>query len=244
MRPWIALSNARCSDASSASRPTIGETSRPCHAWRFRGHADESPRFDRLGLAFEVEEPCFFDLDGVPDQPVRWFADEDLAGGGGLLEASSHGYRRAGGKDLSEVCPNHDLTRVDARADLDADAVVTLQLLVEDLELLPHLRCRANRPEGVVFTDGWDAEHRHDRIPDELLDPTAVAFDRTPHLVEVARHHPPERFGVKALSEGGPSGHVGEDDGDRLAHFRFVRHSRKATLVHHAWVGCASVGSS
>ena len=172
----------------------------------------------------------------------RWFADEDLAGGGGLLEAGSHGYRRSGGQDLREIYPHHDLARIDARPDLDPYSVVTLQLLVQDLQLFPHLRGCANRPKGVVFAHGWDAEHRHDRIPDELLDPTAVSFDHTSHLVEVARHHPSERLGVQVFSEGGPSGHVGEDDGDRLAHFRFVRHSRKATLGHHAWEGCASAG--
>jgi class 3 adenylate cyclase len=37
---------------------------------------------------------------------------------------------------------------------------------------------RAHRPLGIALLCGWDAEHRHYRIADELLDPAALARDR------------------------------------------------------------------
>ena len=62
-----------------------------------------------------------------------------------------------------------------------------------------------------------DAEHRHDRVADELLDRPAVALDRRPHRVEVPRLHVPHGLGIELLAQRGGAGHVAEHDGDGLA---------------------------
>src|SRR5215813_5574631 len=65
---------------------------------------------------------------------------------------------------------------------------------------------------------GRDAEHGHDRVADELLDRSPVTLEDGLHLLEVARHDTAERLRVESLSERRRPGHVGEEDGDGLAH--------------------------
>jgi hypothetical protein len=65
-----------------------------------------------------------------------------------------------------------------------------------------------------------DAEHRHHRVADELLDRALVALDHRGHLVEVAFHHAPERLRVEPLAERRRARDVREDDRDDAAALR------------------------
>ncbi len=80
-----------------------------------------------------------------------------------------------------------------------------------------HVRRGARRPERVVLVQHRDAEHRHDRVADVLLDRPAVSLDRGPHRVEVPRLHVPHGLGIELLAQRGRAGHVAEHDGDGLA---------------------------
>ena len=66
--------------------------------------------------------------------------------------------------------------------------------------------------------DGRNAEDRHDRVADELLDRPSVTHHDVACAGEVPVEHVAERLGVELLPEHGRVGHVAEHDGDRLAH--------------------------
>ena len=145
-------------------------------------------------------------------------ADQDLARRSGLLEARRDIHRVARDERLAGGrIAGHDLARVHADPRRKGDALVSFELLVEPAENLAHLGGRAGRAKGIVLVHTRDPEHRHDGVADELLDGSAVAFDRRLHLVEVAGHHPAERLGIELLAERGRAGDVAEDHRDRLA---------------------------
>ena len=89
--------------------------------------------------------------------------------------------------------------------------------LFEGLEGLSHLDRGANRSKGIVLVDRRDPEHRHHRVPDELLHGAPVTLQRRPHLGEVAGHDPAERLGVEALAHGRRARDVAEDHRHGLA---------------------------
>ena len=85
----------------------------------------------------------------------------------------------------------------------------------------------ADRTECVVLVQLREAEDRHHRVADELLDDAAVLLELRAHRVEVARHHLAERLRVELLAHRGGALEVGEDDRDDLAELlRRVRRTR------------------
>jgi hypothetical protein len=70
----------------------------------------------------------------------------------------------------------------------------------------------------VVLVRDGNAEHRHDRIADELLDPTRMPLDDRLHPLEVTREDPTESLGIEPLAERSRLDHVREQNGDRLPH--------------------------
>ena len=164
------------------------------------GDLEEPPRRLRLGLALQLQGPGELHGDRVPDQAVRGFAEEDLAGRGGLLQAGGEvcgvgGERRVGaglvGKDLAGVHPGPSL---------DADGVAGFQVVIEIVEGGTHLAGRPCGPQRVVLVDLGDPEHRHDGIPDVFLHGAAMPLENLPHAVEVGGHHPTEDFRIQPLS--------------------------------------------
>jgi hypothetical protein len=96
--------------------------------------------------------------------------------------------------------------------------VVARELAVQLGERIAHLGGGAHRPQGVILVQHGNAEHRHHRVADELLDRPLVALDDPPHAREVARHDVPQRLRVEPLPERRRAGDVAEDDGDALPH--------------------------
>src|SRR5207248_3918972 len=86
-------------------------------------------------------------------------------------------------------------------------------LLVQLCQARLHLGRGADGPERVVLVRGWDAEHGHHRVADELLDRAAVPLERRAHLLEVARHDPANRLGVDPLAAPGGVDDIAEEDG-------------------------------
>jgi hypothetical protein len=107
---------------------------------------------DALGLALELQRLDGLDLDGVPDEIVRWLPDQHLARRSVLFEPRRDVHRVAGDESLAggDVAGD-DLARVDAGPVLETHAVVTLETLVDDFEGVPHLGRRAHGAERVVL---------------------------------------------------------------------------------------------
>ena len=168
---------------------------------------------DALLLALQGEGLDRLDVDRVPDQPVGRLAQEDLVGGGGLLEASAHVHRIAGDQALAgRGVAGHHLAGIDADPHAQPLPVHPLEIAVQRGEGLPHADRGADGAERVVLVQARDPEDRHHGVADELLDGAAVALDHGGHLVEVAAHHAAECLGIEPLPERGRPRDVGEDD--------------------------------
>ena len=147
---------------------------------------DRLPDHDRVGFPLR--------FDGIPhavlDRPlggaIRRVADQHPIDGGGCLEPGRRVHHVAGGHPFALERANAErderLAGVHADPDVEIDARV----------LLVHLRQRvADRqrgpdcPFGVVLVRGRGAEHRHHRVPDELLHRAASALQLLPEPREV-----------------------------------------------------------
>ena len=175
---------------------------------------DQPERRDRVRLALHHQRLDRLGGDRVANQPHRVAAEQDGARIRGLLEPRRDVHRVAGDERLPLRVPGDDLAGVDADPRCERHAVIALQLFVERDERFPHLTRRAHRADRVVLVHVRDAEDRHHRVTDELLDGAAVAFERGPHLVEVSGHDAPERLGIEPFAHRGRAGDVAEDDRD------------------------------
>jgi hypothetical protein len=176
------------------------------------------PCGERLRLALDRERPDGRRRDGVADELVGGLAEQDLARRGGLLEAGGDVDGVAEDRVLpARAVADEDLAGVDPGPRLDREPPRARELRVELLEGLAHLGRGADRAQRVVLVDLRDAEHRHHRVADELLDAAAVALDRHPHGLEVPGHDLQQRLGVQPVPEQGRPDDVGEHDGHGLA---------------------------
>ena len=172
-------------------------------------------RGDPFGLALELERLDRFDLDGVANQLVGRLADQHLAGGRGLLQPSGHVHGVAGDQPLAgRDVAGDDLARIHTGAVLQADPVVRLQALVDDLEGLAHLGGRPDRAQRVVLVEPWEPEDGHDGVSDVLLDRAAVADEDRAHGLEVDSEDGAERLAIEPFPERGRALQVAEDDRD------------------------------
>src|SRR5439155_9788700 len=92
----------------------------------------QAVRAHRLALALELERIDRLDLHGIPDEPVRGVAEEDLSGRRRLLESFRDIDGIAGCEALAAGgVAGNDFAGVDAGADLNANSPVAVELLVE-----------------------------------------------------------------------------------------------------------------
>src|SRR5438132_9694387 len=105
------------------------------------------------------------------DEPIRRFAEQNLAWLRRLLETGCHVHRIPRYESVASrgVAGDH-LPGVQARAPFDRDAALAPQRLVEDEEPLPDFKTCAYGPKCVVLVHPRDAEDGHHRVTDELLD--------------------------------------------------------------------------
>ena len=75
-----------------------------------------------------------------------------------------------------------------------------------------------------------NAEDRHHRIADELLDRPAVALDYRAHLGEVAAHQGAHRLCVELLTQARGARHIGEQDGHRATRSAQLQSNRCGAL--------------
>ncbi len=128
-------------------------------------------------------------------------ADQDLADRGSLLETGGDVHRVAGGEALGAAgVTGDDLTGVDAGPVLQGDPELGSEGDVEVVQGLAHLRRRSHGSQRVVLVHPGQAEDRHDRIPDELLDRPAVALQDGLHRRKVQREHLSQGLAVEPVA--------------------------------------------
>ena len=137
------------------------------------------------------------------------------SGSGGLLEPL-RGIDRVAGDERRVVVAGDHLAAVDADPDPELRPPLAGQLLVQPGQRLAHLDGGPNRAQRVVLVHGRNAEHRHHRVADELLDRAAVPLERLAHRAVPARHQAAQRLGVEPLAELGRVGEVAEQHRHRL----------------------------
>src|SRR5439155_25037746 len=172
---------------------------------------------ERVGLALCLDRLRGLAVDRLADETAGLLAQEDLAGLGRLLEASSHIDGVPGCQAL--LGAGHDLAGVDADAQLEARSVRALELIVEVAEAGAQLVGGSHGPERVILVHRRHPEDGHDRVADELLDGAAVPLDDRLRGLEVARHHAAKALGVDPLAERGRAGDVAEQGVDDLPRF-------------------------
>jgi hypothetical protein len=168
-------------------------------------HLDQPISLDRLGLPFELERRNELRANGVAHEAKRVAAEERLPRRRGLLEACSDIDRVAGDEGLVRRCG-------DDFAGVHADA--GLQAVLRDRA--SHLLGGADRAQRVVFVRNGDAEDRHHRVADELLDCAPVTLDDPAQVVEVTAHLRAERFGIRRLSQRRRADDIREENGHDL----------------------------
>ena len=144
-----------------------------------RGEAGQAIRGNRFGLALQGERLDRLGEDVAPDKGIGDLADEHLVDGRGLLEAGGHvdgipGREPllGGGSVFATTSPVLTPVRL-----ADADAVLALEVVVQPFERADHAVGRADGAHRVVLAGPREAEDRHDRVADVLLDPAAVTLD-------------------------------------------------------------------
>ena len=175
------------------------------------GVTDERTRRDRLGLALCLE------AGGRPvDEAIRGlaasFGDQDSPRLGLLLEAGRGVDRVARDQEVLAgrgVPAGDDLAARDTQPDRQAFRQAWVSA-----DLVAQVERRADRPLGVVAVGDGQAEDRHHRIADELLDGAAVVGDHLAGDRVVAGEQRAQVFGIELLTERGRAGNIGEQDRD------------------------------
>ena len=181
-----------------------------------RKHLRKPQGGNGFGLSLEGEGLERLDPHCVADEDVRLLAEQDLARRRHLLEA---------GGDVDRVTGDERLAVTgDDIAGIHTDA----NLQVERLDRIAHLGRGPHRTQRVILVDVRKAEHRHDRITDELLDRATVVLEDSPQLRVVTAHDASQRLRIQPLPKGGRARQIHEDDGHSLAHLARLGGKRRA----------------
>jgi len=147
-------------------------------------------------------------------------ADHDLAGRRGLLEARGGIHGGTGHEELCRLAgAGHGLARVDTDPDPERWTidVVGARDPFSQRERGTHGAVR------VVVVRGRNAEDRHDRVADELLDRAAVRPQDPARGLERLTERRAYDLRVMAQAHLGRADDVSEQDGDELSLFRHAR---------------------
>ena len=161
----------------------------------------QAPRRDRLGLAFEGQRSHRLGGHGMSDKSMGLLADQDLAVLGHLLQACGSVHDVTGGESLVGCrIASHDFAGVDPGADGELDSPTAGKIAVQGLEGGSHVERSPHGAQRVVLVELGDAEDRHHRVPNELLDCSLMPFNRDAHRVEVPLHDLSQGFGIKPFA--------------------------------------------
>ena len=155
-------------------------------------------------------------------------AREDLAGGGGLLQAGAEVHLRAD-HDVA-VVGRADRDLAGAHPDPHAHRGRQAQLGREVLGVRPDLERGPDRAHGVVLARRGDPEHDEHGVADEPFRDAAVPGRLLRHHPVERRKHLAEAFRVEPSGEFGRAGHVDEDDRDQPPFGRRRHRHRRAAV--------------
>ena len=131
------------------------------------------------------------------------------------LEPRGHVHRVTGREPL--LRSRHHLPGVDTDPQLQRRSEVAHQPFVQLGQAIAQFGRRPHGPQRVVLVQDGNAEHRHHRVTDELLDRPSVTFHGDARQVEIPGHDCPQRLRVEPLAERGRARHVTEQHRHRLA---------------------------
>ena len=178
------------------------------------------PHADGLSLGLGVEGRRVAIPDRPFGRPVGRLVDEDAAHRGGRLQAGGRVDDVAGGDALPGLGPRFERDQRLACRDPDPDLeVAVVGQAVEDGQRGPE------RPLGVVFVRDRRPEKRHDRVPDELLDRTAVTLEHRTQAGVIGLQDGAAFLGIEPFRTRGEAHEVGKQDRD---HFAFL--ARRASV--------------
>jgi hypothetical protein len=179
--------------------------------------SDGLPHLDRALSAAELGVIVGSEPQSRRAQLLGGVTDEHGSRGGQLLQTGRGvhdvAHRRVVGAGHRA---DQDLAGVDA--DAQADSVVRV-LLAEVAECRLHRERRSDRPVGVVLVSDRCPEQRDDRVPEHLVDDTAVVLDVGDEPSERGVDEPLDLLGVTMLGERGEADQVGEQHGDHASLF-------------------------
>jgi len=171
-----------------------------------------------LGLPLQLERLDGLDGDRVTHEAIRQSSEQRLVVAGGLFEPRRDVDGVAGDEPLpGRRVACDDLAGVDADPVRQRDAVTSFELAVQLDERRLHRRSRPNGAQRIVLANPRQAEDRHHRVADELLDRAAVRRDGVAHRVEVQAHHLSQRLRVEGLGEARRPLQVAEQNRHELA---------------------------
>ena len=108
---------------------------------------------------------------------MRPLVHEKLTLARGLAQPERGLHRLAGRVRLSPVAAGEDLARTDSRAQLEPCAPVSLELLLQPGEPLPHLGCGSHSAQRIVLVYDGNSEDGGDSSAERALDRGAMAFE-------------------------------------------------------------------
>src|SRR6266511_6377559 len=154
-----------------------------------RARAKASPGPDAAVLPFQFERRQLLVLEVPLRRRARPVADEDLPGGGSLLETRGGSDRVADDDELVSVAVldrrrDHGETGVDADVDVERRADAVGDTLVERGNPLANRERGAHRPLGVVLMRDRRAEDCEHCVADVLLEPAVAGADLADNLAE------------------------------------------------------------
>jgi hypothetical protein len=169
--------------------PDEGRVQPPRRRGREFGDLVKAKRGQRRLLPFDHQWRHRCGVRAVPHELVGRLAKQDLTRCRVLLEP---GGDVDGVADRERVGPRHvrgeHVAGVDADADLDRDAEAAIKVLVELYKGGAHPGSCPHGTNRIVLVRHRNAEERHHRVADELVNSAAVALDRRPHRLVVPGH--------------------------------------------------------
>ncbi len=166
---------------------------------------------ERLCLALQLERRQRLELGDLGDRERGHLAGDDAARLGGGLQARRHVHRVAGHRPaVGGRFADDRLAGVDADAQPQRVGL-EVERCVQPLDRGDEREAGAHRALGVVVAGARDAEHRHDRVADELLEHAAVPRDGLPRCGEVGVLDHRDVLGVEPLGQRREADEVGEE---------------------------------
>jgi hypothetical protein len=170
----------------------------------------------RLVFAFDLDQARFAKEEGGLGGGCRSLSYHDLARSSRLLQACRDVHRISRHQEITSrrVAGGHDFTGVDTPPQQQAFSKERVSG-----DGLAQCQGGSQRALRVIAVRAWQAEDRHHRVADKLLEGASSIGNDALGVGVVAAHQGAHIFGVQALAQCGRAGHVGKQDGHELSHF-------------------------